>query len=63
MEEIQQVHDANCQMCGARKIWRQLNREGVQVSRGRLNRPGWGGARQDSVQQSWSGTASVLLTS
>jgi putative transposase len=38
MTEIQRVYDENYQVYGARKIWRQLRREGVQVGRGRVER-------------------------
>lgn len=38
MGEIQRVYGDNYQVHGARKIWRQLNREGVQVGRGRVER-------------------------
>ena len=50
--EIQRVFDANWQVYGARKIWRQLRREGFDVARctvARLmksmgmNRPGFAG--------------------
>jgi putative transposase len=33
MPEIQRVWDANLQVYGAEKVWRQLNREGVEVAR------------------------------
>jgi putative transposase len=36
--EIQRVYDENYRVYGARKIWRQLNREGVRVGRGRVER-------------------------
>jgi len=32
-EEIQRVWDENFQVYGARKVWRQLNREGIRVAR------------------------------
>lgn len=38
MTEIRRVYDENYQVYGARKIWRQLRREGVQVGRGRVER-------------------------
>jgi putative transposase len=38
MGEIQRVYDENYRVYGARKIWRQLRREGVQVGRGRVER-------------------------
>jgi putative transposase len=38
MTEIQRVYDENYRVYGARKIWRQLNREGVKVGRGRVER-------------------------
>ncbi len=31
--EIQRVYDENCRVYGARKVWRQLLREGVSVAR------------------------------
>ena len=31
--EILRVYDANFQVCGARKLWRQLLREGIVVAR------------------------------
>ena len=33
MPQIQRVWDANFQVYGAEKVWRQLNREGVAVAR------------------------------
>jgi putative transposase len=33
MEQVRQVHEANFGVYGARKIWRQLGREGVMVAR------------------------------
>jgi transposase InsO family protein len=33
MEQIRRVHEANFEVYGARKIWRQLGREGVAVAR------------------------------
>lgn len=38
MEEIRRVYDENYKVYGARKIWRQLQREGVEVGRGRVER-------------------------
>jgi putative transposase len=38
MAEIQRVYDENYRVYGAKKIWRQLRREGVQVGRGRVAR-------------------------
>lgn len=38
MREITRVYDENYRVYGARKIWRQLRREGVQVGRGRVER-------------------------
>jgi putative transposase len=38
MEEIRRVYDENYRVYGARKIWRQLRREGVMVGRGRVER-------------------------
>jgi putative transposase len=31
--EIRRVHESNYQVYGARKVWRQLNREGIEVAR------------------------------
>ncbi len=36
--EIQRVHTQNFQVYGARKVWRQLNREGIAVARGYVER-------------------------
>ena len=33
MEQIQRVHKANFGVYGARKVWRQLGREGISVAR------------------------------
>ena len=33
MREIQRVYDENFRVYGARKVWRQLNREGIKVAR------------------------------
>jgi len=33
VDEVQRVHRANLQVYGARKVWRQLHREGVAVAR------------------------------
>jgi putative transposase len=38
MTEIQRVYDENYRVYGARKIWHQLRRDGVQVGRGRVER-------------------------
>jgi putative transposase len=38
MAEIRRVYDENYRVYGARKIWRQLTREGVEVGRGRVER-------------------------
>jgi putative transposase len=38
MREITRVYDENYRVYGARKIWRQLRREGVAVGRGRVER-------------------------
>jgi putative transposase len=38
MTEIRRVYDENYRVYGAKKIWRQLLREGVQVGRGRVER-------------------------
>jgi putative transposase len=38
MTEIQRVYDENYRVYGARKIWRQLRREGVRAGRGRVER-------------------------
>ena len=38
MKEIRRVYDENYKVYGARKIWRQLNREGIVVGRGRVER-------------------------
>jgi putative transposase len=38
MTEIRRVYDENYRVYGARKIWRQLGRDGVQVGRGRVER-------------------------
>lgn len=38
MTEIQRVYDENYRVYGAKKMWRQLNREGVAVGRGRVER-------------------------
>ncbi|MFC3448728.1 IS3 family transposase [Amycolatopsis speibonae] len=37
-EEIGRVYDVNYRVYGARKVWRQLNREGIRVGRGRVER-------------------------
>jgi hypothetical protein len=31
--EVQRVYEANFRVYGARKVWRQLNREGIEVAR------------------------------
>jgi putative transposase len=36
--EIRRVFDANYQVYGARKVWRQLNREGIGVARCTIER-------------------------
>jgi putative transposase len=38
MKEIQRVYDENYKVYGARKIWRQLHRDGIEVGRGRVER-------------------------
>lgn len=38
MREIRRVFDDNYRVYGARKIWRQLRRDGIQVGRGRVER-------------------------
>jgi putative transposase len=38
MPELQRVHAANFSVYGGRKLWRQLNRQGVQVGRDRVRR-------------------------
>jgi putative transposase len=38
MEEIERVYDENYRVYGARKIWRQLRREGIKTGRGRVER-------------------------
>jgi putative transposase len=38
MAEIRRVYDDNYRVYGARKMWRQLKREGIQVGRGRVER-------------------------
>jgi len=38
MTEIQRVYDENYRVYGARKIWRQLRREGIKTGRGRVER-------------------------
>ncbi|WAL64705.1 IS3 family transposase [Amycolatopsis cynarae] len=38
MIEIQRVYEENYRVYGAKKIWRQLLREGVEVGRGRVER-------------------------
>ncbi len=38
MKEIRRVFDENYRVYGADKIWRELNRQGVQVGRGRVER-------------------------
>ncbi len=38
MTEIQRVYDENYRVYGAKKIWRQLHREGIEVGRGRVAR-------------------------
>jgi transposase InsO family protein len=46
-EQIQQVWNDNCHVYGARKVWRPLRREGVNVARctveRRMRRKGWQG--------------------
>jgi transposase InsO family protein len=37
--EIQRIYDENFQVYGARKVWRQLQREGFAVARCKLERP------------------------
>jgi putative transposase len=53
MPEIQRVWHANMQVYGADKVWRQLNREGVQVARCTverlMKRMGLAGARRGKV--------------
>jgi putative transposase len=51
---IKRIWDANYQVYGARKLWRQLGREGIQTGRdrvARLMRPWhpWGGARRQAA--------------
>jgi putative transposase len=36
--EIERIHEGNYSVCGAKKIWKQLNREGIEVGRGRVAR-------------------------
>ena len=38
MPEVQRVHQQNFGVYGARKVWRQLKREGIQVGRDRVGR-------------------------
>jgi putative transposase len=38
MAEIRRVYDENYRVYGAKKIWRQMRREGIQVGRGRVER-------------------------
>ena len=38
MEQIRRVHEANFGVYGARKVWRQLGREGIVVARCRVER-------------------------
>jgi putative transposase len=38
VREIQRVYEENYRVYGARKIWHQLNREGIRVGRGRVER-------------------------
>jgi putative transposase len=38
MKEIQRVYDENYRVYGAKKIWRQLMREGIEAGRGRVER-------------------------
>jgi putative transposase len=38
MTDIRRVYDENYWVYGARKIWRQLRREGIKVGRGRVER-------------------------
>jgi putative transposase len=38
MKEIQRVYDENYQVYGARKVWWELNRQGIQVGRCRVER-------------------------
>jgi putative transposase len=38
MTEIRRVYDENYRVYGAKKIWRQLRCDGVQVGRGRVER-------------------------
>lgn len=38
MEGIRRVYDENYRVYGARKVWHQLRREGIQVGRGRVER-------------------------
>src|SRR5690348_3458258 len=38
MKEIQRVYDENYRVYGAKKMWRELNREGIEVGRGRVER-------------------------
>lgn len=38
MTEIRRVHEQNYSVYGARKVWRQLNRAGITVGRGRVER-------------------------
>ncbi len=55
MPQIQRVWQANMQVYGADKVWRQLNREGVQVARCTverlMKRLGLEGARRGKVVQ------------
>ncbi len=36
MREIRRVFDENYRVYGARKVWRQLRRDGIEVGRGRV---------------------------
>ena len=36
--DIQRVWEDNFQVCGARKVWRQMNREDIEVARCTLER-------------------------
>jgi putative transposase len=38
MEEIQRVYEENYRVYGARKIWHQLQRDGIKIGRGRVER-------------------------
>jgi hypothetical protein len=42
-EEIRRVHVANCGVYGARKVWRQLGRDGIALARCPLPAARWNG--------------------